>query len=366
MTRLSAGLYIHRLVESATGVQRYAVELAAGLAALDGIDVTLLTGTDETNGRGAAVPVTALAGNGRRRHMQWALLHRPMLEKLVTGYDVVHLVTPAFPLPTRAPLIVTVHDLLPFEHPEWYERGPRWAFGRAISYAADHAVKIIVPSGVVGRQVVELAGVEPDRVVVVPEGVTERVAPSGNAGSPGSSAERPYLLAVGALIERKNLTIVIDALAKLDPHEAPDLMIVGDGEHRAALEQAIESRGLVGRIRLLGRVCDDELVGLLAGALGLVHPALFEGFGLTTVEAMRAGVPVLASTAGSLPEVVGDAGVLLDPRDSDAWASAIQRVASDEDWRRELVARGRDRAVAFTWERAARLTAEVYEAATRR
>jgi glycosyltransferase involved in cell wall biosynthesis len=117
---------------------------------------------------------------------------------------------------------------------------------------------------------------------------------------------------------------------------------------------------------LLGRVSDDVLAGLLAGALGLVHPALFEGFGLTIVEAMRAEVPVLASTAGSLPEVVGDAGVLLDPLDSDAWAAAIQRLASDEDWRGELVARGRDRAADFTWERAARLTAEVYEAATRR
>lgn len=365
MTRLSAGLYIHRLVESATGVQRYAVELAAGLAGLDGIDVTLLAGADETQGRGAGVPVTALAGNGRRRHLQWALLHRPMLEKLVNGYDVVHLVTPAFPLPTRAPLVVTIHDLLPFEHPEWYERGPRWAFGRAISYAADHAAKIIVPSGVVGRQVVERLGVEQDRVVVVPEGVSERVAPTG-ATSTGSSPGRPYLLAVGALIERKNLAVVIDALATLDPLAAPDLLIVGEGEHRAALEQAIESHRLTARVRLLGRVSDDVLAGLLAGALGLVHPALFEGFGLTIVEAMRAEVPVLASTAGSLPEVVGDAGVLLDPLDSDAWAAAIQRLASDEDWRGELVARGRDRAADFTWERAARLTAEVYEAATRR
>jgi alpha-1,3-rhamnosyl/mannosyltransferase len=366
VSRLSAGLYIHRLVESATGVQRYAVELAAGLAALDRIDVTLLTGADETEGRAASVPVTVLAGNGRRRHLQWALLHRPRLERLVSGYDVVHLVTPAFPLPTRAPLVVTVHDLLPFEHPEWYERGPRWAFGRAISYAADHAAKIIVPSGVVGRQVVELVGVEPGRVVVVPEGVSELAAPGGTVGSPRSSKDRPYLLAVGALIERKNLTVVIDALATLDPLASPDLLIVGDGEHRAALEQAIEGRGLAPRIRLLGRVSDEALAGLLSGALGLVHPALFEGFGLTTVEAMRAGVPVLASTAGSLPEVVGDAGVLIDPRDSDAWAAAIQRLTSDEDWRRDLVVRGSERAADFTWERAARLTAEVYEAAARR
>jgi alpha-1,3-rhamnosyl/mannosyltransferase len=119
--------------------------------------------------------------------------------------------------------------------------------------------------------------------------------------------------------------------------------------------------GVADHIRAVGRVDDATLIALLHGARALVHPALYEGFGLTPLEAMSAGAAVIASDAGSLPEVVGDAGLLIEPLDVDGWADAMVRVMSDDDAHAQLVAAGRQRATTFTWEAAAHATWRVYE-----
>jgi alpha-1,3-rhamnosyl/mannosyltransferase len=171
-----------------------------------------------------------------------------------------------------------------------------------------------------------------------------------------------FVVAVGNVSTRKNLVTVVRAVAAADP----GLVLVLAGRPHsgsAVVEAEIERLGLGDRVRRLGFVADDELPVLLQAARGLVHPSVDEGFGFPPLEAMAAGVPVVASGAGSIPEIVGEAGVLLDPADVDGWAGALARLVVDDDWRAELVERGRRRAEGFTWSRTATETLAVYERA---
>jgi glycosyltransferase involved in cell wall biosynthesis len=171
-----------------------------------------------------------------------------------------------------------------------------------------------------------------------------------------------FILAVGEIGPRKNLAVLVQAVPRLAPDQRPTLVLVGgDGQDAAAVHALPAQLGVAECVRATGRVDDETLVALLHGARALVHPALYEGFGLTPLEAMSAGTAVIASDAGSLPEVVGDAGLLVGPRDVDGWADAIARVVTDDDVTDRMVAAGRQRAAAFTWAAAARATWQVYD-----
>lgn len=359
MSGLRAAIYIHRLIANASGIQRYAVELAAGLRDI-GRDAVLVAGGSD-GGDTSAPGMHVLGGHTRRRHVLWTGLRRPYFETVAGGFDVVHMSSPAVPVPTRRPLVATVHDLLPLEEPQWYRASERIPFMRALNYAVDHAAALITPSEYVRRAVIGTLGVEPDRVTAVPEGVarpfTRRQQPAG-----AGAATEPYVLAIGALIPRKNLDVLIDAAGQLAPGpDTPRLLIVGDGPDRDRLRARVDALVVPDRVRLLGRVDDDTLGELMSGALGLVHPALVEGFGLTTIEAMSAGLPVIAAATGALPEVVGGAGLLLAPDDPTAWAAAITRLGADPVWRASLSKRGFETAAGFTWQRTAALTYDIYE-----
>ncbi|HVY10664.1 MAG TPA: glycosyltransferase family 1 protein [Mycobacteriales bacterium] len=358
MSEPNAAIYIHRLIADPSGIQRYTVELANALHAL-GHPTTLVTGADEGTGSDVTADLRVLSGPPRRRHFAWTALRRPSFDRVVGGFDVVHMSSPAMTVPTKRPLVVTVHDLFPLEHPDWYDRVSRWGFLRGLDYAVDHASAFITPSDYVRGLVVDTLGVDAHRVTVIPEGV------SGSLAVPAvrpEGAGRPYVVAVGALIARKNLDLLIDAMAQLPPGPAtPQVRIVGDGPDRARLQARAAELADPDAVRLLGRVDDEELGRLFGGAIGLVHPALVEGFGLTTIEAMAAGLPVIASSSGALPEVVADAGVLVPPDDVAGWAASLSRLASDPDWREVLRRKGRERAAAYTWPKAAEATVAVYD-----
>lgn len=359
-------MYIHRLIANPTGIQRYAVELASALSDINP-GVTLVTGSVDTTDPGVRAALIDLGGPTRWRHLAWTALNWPRLERSVDPLDLVHMSSPAFPVPTKLPLVVTVHDLLPFESPEWYSAKERWTFRNAMSYAVDHAAAFLAPSEFVRREAIDFLGIEPSRITAIAEGVAAPLAAAVDSGPLRAriaelTANAPYVVAVGGLIRRKNLDVVIEAIGSLPPGATtPRLLIAGDGPDRARLDARVAQLADPATVRLLGRVDDAMLSELLRGALGLVHPALYEGFGLTTIEAMAADVPVLAADAGSLPEVVGDGGVLLPPTESTAWAEAITRLAGDPTWRDTLRAKGRARAATFSWEKAARETYEVYE-----
>jgi glycosyltransferase involved in cell wall biosynthesis len=314
-----------------------------------------------------------LPGPRKARYAAWTLAHRPLLDGNagLAGTDLVHVLHPAVAVPTRAPVVHTVHDVLPLLEPGWYARSERWLSRRAHADLAERSSRILCVSPYVATQVVELLGVDAARVTVVANGLADRfrVPPATfRHGRPpavaaGLGVERGrYLVHVGAITRRKNLTALVAAMAALPPAVVPALVLAGPDDLGAGVVRAeVDRLGLADRVRFAGYVPDDALPGLVAGAAALVHPSLGEGFGLTPLEAMAAGTPVVVSGAGSLPWLVGDAGVVVgDPTDGGAWAAAIASLLADDGRRAALVAAGRRRAAVFTWSAAARATLAVY------
>jgi alpha-1,3-rhamnosyl/mannosyltransferase len=208
--------------------------------------------------------------------------------------------------------------------------------------------------------------VERERIVVIHEAAGPEFSGTVDRAEQervcSASGLRPhgYLLAVGAVSARKNLGPVLRALAA---DASLTLALAGPPGHgAAAVEEEIERLGVGARVHRLGYVAAADLPVLVGSARALVHPATFEGFGLPPLEAMAAGTPVVASAGGSLPEVVGDAGLLVPPDDDTAWLDALRRVTGDPDLRTSLVRAGRDRARTFSWQRAAEETAAVHRA----
>ena len=177
------------------------------------------------------------------------------------------------------------------------------------------------------------------------------------------------MLFIGTLEPRKNLGVLLDAYERLAARggAVPPLRIAGGtGPGAEAWLERIRRPPLDGLVRYVGYVADQEREALFAGARTLVLPSLDEGFGLPALEAMSAGIPVVVSNAGALPEVVGDAAVIFNPSDADALAYALGRLATDDAWARERASAGLARARAYTWEASARALGRVYDAAVAR
>ncbi len=294
-----------------------------------------------------------------------ARLRLPRLEWFL-DFDVV-LATNFLPPETRSRgAVVVVHDLAFRVFPETAPQvDARWLrrFGRWLRDAA----RIIVPSESAKRDLAGLEGVPPERIDAVPHGVDAFVAPPESAAQAARDRfgiEGPYLLFVGGIEPRKNLPALLRAFAKLPPGAT---LVLAGGQVRWFPEEVGRVREVFRelpqdvrrRIVSTGYVSDAEKAGLLAGATALVYPSLYEGFGFPVLEGMAAGLPVLTSNVSSLPEVAGDAAILVDPRDEDAIAGQMQLLLSDGALRDRLGELGRERAARFSWDETARRTAEV-------
>lgn len=274
------------------------------------------------------------------------------------------------PLLRHRPLVITVHDLAPARHPEWLPtRRSRWYWGRFIPLTARFADAVLVPSESTRRDLVELAGVDAARVRVVPWGaplpVRDVPAAEVAAARDRHGLDAPYLLYVGTVDRRKDLETLVRALGLLP--EPLCLAFAGPLiAGRTRVPELVRESGLGPRVRFLGYVPDADLPGLYAGARVFVYPSQYEGFGFPPLEAMACGTPVVSYAVTSLPEVIGDAGVLLDPPVAPPdLAKAIARLLEDEALRAELIERGRARVGRFDWGAAARLTHEAYERCVR-
>ena len=300
-------------------------------------------------------------------HGAWTEVGHPTVDRFVGHPDLLHVLYPSCPVPSRAPVIYTIHDLMPLTMPAWFTRKERRMFERAVRDAAARAETVIADSEWIAAQVRDRLGVELHRVRVVPLGVSGvfSVAPPPEtiAAACRRHGVEPgrYVMTVGAVSTRKNPGPVIASLAS-----AGELRLVMAGPPGVGADEVaadIRRRGVADRVRMTGWLPREELAALLAGAAALAHPSLDEGFGMTPLEAMAAGVPAVVSDAGALPATVGDAAYVVPAGDADAWSAALERVAADAGLRADLVAKGRARASEFTWARTARETIEVYRTA---
>lgn len=365
------GLYASQLAPEGgpSGVHRYAAELATWLSELFPDRYRLLASAEhaEPTWTPGTMPVTRLPGPRRLLHLGWALAGRPRIDRFVNDLRLLHVLYPAFPVPSRVPVVYTFHDIFPIRNPEWYEPRARRLFKAAARDARRRAARIIAVSDWVAQAVADELTIERSRITVIHEGVSERffAAPTTETVSAVCSTfgiePQRYVLYVGAVSPRKNIITLVRAIERVDRRIR--LVVAGHaGAGAELLSGEIERLRLTERVLMAGRVDDPGCAALMAGSLALVHPSLDEGFGLTPLEALAIGTPAIASRSGALPEVLGDAAVLLDPQDVDAWAAAMDRIGQDRAYAAALVEKGKQRARLFTWERAARETAAVHEA----
>lgn len=265
----------------------------------------------------------------------------------------------------RCPTVVTVYDLTPQRFPHLHTRLNRIFLRWAIPAMSRRATAVIAISASTKRDLVMLSGIDPTKVHVTLLGVDHtRFAPQTPRQAAAALAplgiHPPYILAVGTLEPRKNLPTLLRAYATLPADTPPLVLTGGKGWGDDDLARLITALDLRQRVRFTGYVPDDLLPALYAAADVFVYPSLYEGFGLPVLEALACGAPVLTSNTSSLPEVVGDAGVMVDPTDAPGLAAALGRLHTSPGERQTLREAGPLRARRFSWDACAAATLAVY------
>ena len=332
MPDLRIGMDVSPLVLTRAGTARYVRSLVEGLREA-GTDIAR-----EYSFGGPGRPTRIV------RDTAWYLAALPLLAGR-DRLDVLHCPTIRAPIRSRVPLVVTVHDLAVLRYPETFNRWTRSWSRLTLPQVARGARRILAVSDFTRRELVDLLGVDEERVRVVRNGVGHPFSPDG------PRTEGEYILAVSTLEPRKNLARLVE------------------GFRRAGLGLELRVAGAPGwgdvavtgeQVRLLGEVEDNELAALYRGAACVAYVSLYEGFGLPVLEALACGAPVVTSRGGACEEVAAGAAELVDPLDPDDIAAGLRRAAGSNDELREL---GLARARELTWERTARETLAVYEEA---
>ncbi|HEU5346044.1 MAG TPA: glycosyltransferase family 1 protein [Ktedonobacterales bacterium] len=367
-------------ITQGAGIGRYTRSLVDALLRVDTGDQYTLYSAERPSGergfpRAANLRTKAGPLDNRRMTILWHRLRAPLpIQTLAGRADVLH--APDFSLPPSlgARTVVTIHDLAFMTHPECAVPSLRGYLNRVVPRAVRRADHLIAVSQRTADDLVALLGVAPKRITVIHLGVDPSVRRVEDAATLSATQARyglraPFALAVGTIEPRKNYARLIEAfsVARRQPGGPAQLVIAGrKGWLYDDVFQAVERLNLGDAVRFLDYVPDADLAPLYSLASVVVMPSLYEGFGIPVVEAMACGVPVIASTGGSLPEVLGGAGVLAPPDDVEALAEALTRVVSDAPLRERLIARGYERARAFDWDAAARQHVAVYHAVARR
>lgn len=365
----------------AGGIGQYTVSLLRAMAKASEIEPSARV--DVLQMRGDGEPIVR---DGRfRRIPMWTPPHH-RVEQAALGVELlkirprpqlVH--SPDF-IPPRFrlfPAVINIQDLAFLKFPDTTlltEESKRY-YGQ-VHGAAKSAQAIIALSKSAREDIIELLGADPRKVVVIPAAAAGEFRPPDDLPQaqeeaarlfdlPGT-AEGGYILFVGTIEPRKNLVTLLEAYRQMldrgSVSPAPALVVAGrEGWLFEQVYERIEKLGLTDRVKRIGGIPGERLVRLYQGARLFALPSLYEGFGLPALEALACGTPVLASSGGSLPEVVGGAGILLDPVDAQAWAAAMERVLADNEEEKRLRAAGPEQAARFSWHRAALETWALYK-----
>ena len=285
--------------------------------------------------------------------------------------DIAHVpyfASPFFP-PTRT--IVTIHDLIPLLLPAYRSSPLVRAYTRLVAASARRADAVIADSACSQRDIVRHLGIDAARVRVVYLAADARYRPIDDTRAVRSkyALTENYLLYLGGFDQRKNVRVILEAFARLSEFHTRGYRLVLAGVRLGEDSAFFPSPQRIARqvglpdeaIRYIGWVDEEDKPALYSGAAAFLFPSLYEGFGLPPLEAMACGAPVICSNASSLPEVVGDAALQIDPHDASAWADAIRAVLTDDTRRATMRERGIAQSKAFSWDRAADETLAVYQ-----
>ncbi len=326
----------------------------------------------------AQLPLKVTKHNDRWLYRLWFRSRLPLPVQTFSGpcdlYHATDFVLP--PMRGKTPTVLTVHDLS-------FERDPDSASPRLIPFlkrvvpdSARRATHIVADSYATARDLTELYGIPPAKITTIHSGAGERFTPytgsyfeerrRGSILRRYKIGEAPFVLTVGTMQKRKNHLRLVRAFAKMIAQHPPSFSVQlviagGKGWLYDEVLAEVKSLGLEDRVKFIGYVEDSDLPHLYRAARVFAFPSIYEGFGIPPLEAMACGVPVVTSNASSLPEVVGDAGLQVDPFDVDALAHALDTALHDEGWRAQAIVRGPERARQFTWRGAAEQLLVIYE-----
>ena len=354
----------------AAGINWYIRSLLAFLPRVsDRHKFTAFLGKEEAGHgfHGIQTEVSILPTERPAARIAWEQLAQPV-RLLGNRMDLLHSLAFVQPVILPCPGIVTIYDLSFIHYPQRLQPWRRLYLRWGTTFSARRASRVIAISASTKRDIVGLLGVAEDKVDVIPCGVDEDFRPVDRQEQLIELRKRHglpprMLLFVGTIEPRKNLTTLLRSYALLREWiQPPPLVIAGakgwQHEEVFSLAQELE---LLDELLFPGFIPRDELPLWYNAADLFVYPSLYEGFGLPPLEAMACGTPVVTSNTSSLPEVVGDSGLLVDPTDAEEIAQAMQRLLTDSSLQDELTNKGLERARAFTWQRTARETVEVYD-----
>jgi glycosyltransferase involved in cell wall biosynthesis len=358
-----------------TGAGNYIVSLIRALGRVDRSNEYVVFGKAEheaelaPNGGDSNIHFIRRDFSGRGARITWEQAGLPGQVR-AHRLDVLHSPHYTMPLRRAARSVVTFCDMTFVLHPELHQPVKRIFFPTMMRLSARRADRLIAISESTRDDLVRLWAVDPARVSVVPLAADEgfRLRPAEEvAETCGRYGLQPgaYILYVGMLEPRKNVDRLVEAFGRL-ARELPgiDLVIAGRrGWMYDRIFARVEELGLQDRVRFTGYVSSQDLPALYGGARLFTYPSTYEGFGIPVLEAMSCGTPVVTTNVSSMPEVAGDAAILVSPDDVAGLAAAVLRVCTEPALRDDLACRGLARAKAFSWERCARETIAVYEAA---
>jgi glycosyltransferase involved in cell wall biosynthesis len=358
------------------GMETYARELIPRLAARDDVDLLCLVNREAAEAGdgpwGDVAPMEVVPVRARSR-VQWVRGEQQHVPRIAARErcDLVHSLASTAPLWGSVPRVTTIHDLNYLMVPEAHFGIRALGMRMLVPAAARRSRRIIVDAASTKRDLIERLGVTDRKIDVVPL-AAEPVARDGVTSERDLRArfglgDRAVVLSPGARRRHKNLLSVMEALARIPAERRPVLVAPGyPTPHDEVLRTRAAARGLEDDVKLPAWLSSADLDGVYRLATLVVFPSLYEGFGLPVLEAMARGVPVVTSGRSSLPEVAGDAALLVDPLNADEIAAAIEQLLGDEALRERMRERGLEQAALFSWDRTAELTLASYRSALER
>lgn len=349
------------------GIGRYTIQLLRHLPnhAQD-LDLSLFSyGRNPVQAElGFAGPHVHLPLPGKVLSLSWDWFRAPCVQRFTGAFEVFHATNYSVPALRPCKVVLSVYDLFFMDKPPGQCTFEERQFRLSVPRQVLSSDRVITLTRHVADQLIERLGVDPRKLAVIPG------APDPDWGPPEHnlvdavrrrwSLDRPYVLQVGLQTVRKDLATLVSAFSRSGDPEVLLVLAGREGPDTPRLKSLAQELGIQDRVRFLGYVPRQDLPGLYAGARCFAMPSLEEGFGLPVLEAMACGVPVVSSNASGLKEVVGDAGSLASPGDPEEWAFVLRRVLEDSGLRRTLIEAGHRRASQFSWDEAAKQTAEVY------